>query len=271
MSTLEYIFKGYPEIREHILDNLNASYSSLISQLLNYQLTKREQIKYLNILRDLQQYKPWIENNIKAGNHISLVGTDVSKLLVRIKDPEKFWQRISTVEKIIIWIVCINYGTSTSHSIIPPSTMHYGTELDTSRDGNWITYGLQNDLNLNIILYTDQYVHDTPLFCTLLETDCSNGNNFIRQCSTDKMSYSLSNINIFSNNFSADISHPSKYNKSRYNRSVYILLCYSNAHCKSMQIFLGTDLNNDYMSKNMNPHTTTMNESYAIQYIRYLF
>lgn len=96
-----------PSFAEGLMYNLSATHVSIITKLVNYSMSSFQRNKYLNPLRDIIEYKDWIDNKIALGYYVSIVGKDVPKFISRIKDPIKYYSTNQHKERIKIWFAIV--------------------------------------------------------------------------------------------------------------------------------------------------------------------
>lgn len=106
-SILYLTFMKVPYFAEGLMSNLSATHVSIITKLLNYNMSSFQKNKYLNPLRDIIEYKDWIDSKIRLGHHVSIIGKDVPKLVNRIKDPIKYYNTNQHKERITIWLAVV--------------------------------------------------------------------------------------------------------------------------------------------------------------------
>lgn len=105
--TLYLTFMRVPYFAEGLMFNLSATYVSIITKLLNYKMSNFQKNKYLNPLRDMIEYKDWIDNKIASGYYVSIIGKDVPKLVRRIRDPIKYYSTNEHKERITVWLAVV--------------------------------------------------------------------------------------------------------------------------------------------------------------------
>jgi hypothetical protein len=69
------------------------------------ELTPSEETMFLNPVRELPEYEGWINDMISMGNGVTLMGSDLQRLMERINDPVTYWNKPSGTDMITVWLM----------------------------------------------------------------------------------------------------------------------------------------------------------------------
>lgn len=95
---------AYP-ILTTIMDNLSATDVSAFVHAFRIDFNPGVINKYINVLRDIPEHLDWIENMVRVGNRVILIGSDLKRLAYRIMDP--FTYDRGNEKPLCIWIAVI--------------------------------------------------------------------------------------------------------------------------------------------------------------------
>ncbi|KIW35741.1 uncharacterized protein PV06_11918 [Exophiala oligosperma] len=277
--TLKKIVCNYPTIAERLFENLSASYVSLLSCMIGYNMSKGERKRYLNPLRDLPEYKEWIEKEVALGSRVLLISKSSPSLIARILHPMKYWNSKRTKdEKIRILVFCfpgngeetpripkihmndLNPMSLVDHRFIKPVIKEYKIRDDQSLSVLFTSYtvlkriGMPSVLRLNSEELNTYY--DPPIVS-------------VKRGDDERNYIFTSSINIHNGYFSMSVSSSEPYGTGVHNDSA-IILAMEDLHSYTRLCIDGND-GCSHKSKNMDPLTLRMTQDFALPGIRNLF
>lgn len=103
-----------PHVLDAILDNLSASESAYLLAVLgllsneHWETTRK---KYVDPMRDIPEYAPWIKDMMSHGHRVYLISNDLHRWMMRLQYPLLYWKQYQTgtgslwdEEPLKIWI-----------------------------------------------------------------------------------------------------------------------------------------------------------------------
>ncbi|KAJ3454910.1 hypothetical protein MRS44_013510 [Fusarium solani] len=93
-SSFQKICYTCPHILDEILSQLSASEAAYVLALVN--LPEKEHTnaskKYIKPIRDIPEHEKWINMVASKGHAVFLVGSDVPRLMLRLRSPLRYWK-----------------------------------------------------------------------------------------------------------------------------------------------------------------------------------
>jgi len=105
MATIGNVFENVYPARRQIMIYCSATDLSTLCYAMKFELTEKEKEEFLKPIRDIPVQQDWIRAEVEKGTRISIVGSDVSVWLARIKDPEQYWNVFKQHPMLRIWII----------------------------------------------------------------------------------------------------------------------------------------------------------------------
>lgn len=102
------VFQNVYPVRSRLLSMLSASNLSAFCYSIWASPSKQEKEKYLNPIRYMGELQDWLSNAVMEGCIVMLVGTDVNKLISRIRNPLKYWIEKLYETSLTIWPVVVH-------------------------------------------------------------------------------------------------------------------------------------------------------------------
>lgn len=107
-SNLRNILENIQPARKAIFDSLCAIDIATLCYALPISLSKAEKKQYLTVIRDFGEQGKWMEDEIKTGNDVAIVGIDLEVLVDRILNPLEYWKDRKDYgrhERVKAWII----------------------------------------------------------------------------------------------------------------------------------------------------------------------
>jgi hypothetical protein len=101
MDRLTHAIATVAGFRKNLLMMLGASSVSALRYAVRIELALEERLLYLNPIRDVFDDSAWIDNQIRLGARVALVGVDAMAIVNRIIDPNKYW----TDKDLNVWLI----------------------------------------------------------------------------------------------------------------------------------------------------------------------
>ena len=103
--TLRNLRRKIGPIIYNILDYLSATDASLFMHTMMMRVTDGHMNKYINILRDIPEHQDWIDDMLKEGHKVMLIGEDLNEFGNRIMNPGKRDRK--NERKLCIWLAVV--------------------------------------------------------------------------------------------------------------------------------------------------------------------
>jgi hypothetical protein len=158
-ATVEYMIGHIADFRHELFMMLGASYTSLITSMVGFELSTEQKKLYLHPMRDLARYETWVNKKITDGFYVTLVGKDLYFLMARITNPLVYAKLYGFDKKIVVWMAVVD----TNEFQYTPEDVGMNMNTGLRSDYDWSKYPYDP-------AYVPGYVGgDSTVFISLLD------------------------------------------------------------------------------------------------------
>ncbi|RMI91154.1 hypothetical protein CDV36_016614, partial [Fusarium kuroshium] len=94
VSSFQKLCYSCPHILDEILSQLSASEAAYVLAFVNFQEEEHSKVseKYIKPIRDIPEHEQWINMMASKGHAVFLVGSDIPRLMMRLRSPLRYWK-----------------------------------------------------------------------------------------------------------------------------------------------------------------------------------